>query len=79
MIQEKCYTSIHADKYYGCKTTELFDADRIAKARGDQWGGGDHAGTAWALRRKTPVVSSTGARFGLNLISAPGGNENGTH
>jgi transposase len=29
-----------------------------------------HAGTTWALRGKTPVVSSTGARFGLNLISA---------
>ena len=29
-----------------------------------------HAGTTWAARGKTPVVSSTGARFGLNLISA---------
>lgn len=29
-----------------------------------------HAGTTWATRGKTPVVSSTGARFGLNLISA---------
>jgi transposase len=29
-----------------------------------------HAGTTWAVRGKTPVVSSTGARFGLNLISA---------
>lgn len=29
-----------------------------------------HAGTTWALKGKTPVVSSTGARFGLNLISA---------
>jgi len=29
-----------------------------------------HAGTAWAVKGKTPVVSSTGARFGLNLISA---------
>jgi transposase len=29
-----------------------------------------HAGTTWALRGKTPVVSSTGARFGLNMISA---------
>ncbi len=28
-----------------------------------------HAGTAWAIRGETPVVSSTGARFGLNLIS----------
>jgi transposase len=29
-----------------------------------------HAGTTWAPRGKTPVVSSTGARFGLNLMSA---------
>jgi len=29
-----------------------------------------HAGTTWAQKGKTPVVSSTGARFGLNIISA---------
>ena len=29
-----------------------------------------HAGTTWAPRGKTPIVSTTGARFGLNLISA---------
>jgi len=29
-----------------------------------------HAGTTWAPEGHTPVVSSTGARFGLNLISA---------
>jgi transposase len=29
-----------------------------------------HAGTTWAIKGKTPVVSSTGARFGLSLISA---------
>ena len=29
-----------------------------------------HAGTTWAVKGETPVVSSTGARFGLNLISA---------
>lgn len=29
-----------------------------------------HAGTTWGVRGRTPVVSSTGARFGLNLISA---------
>ena len=29
-----------------------------------------HSGTTWAVRGKTPVVRSTGARFGLNLISA---------
>jgi transposase len=29
-----------------------------------------HAGTTWAPRGQTPIVSSTGARFGLNIISA---------
>lgn len=29
-----------------------------------------HAGTTWAEVGKTPVVSSTGARFGFNMISA---------
>jgi transposase len=29
-----------------------------------------HAGTTWGKKGKTPIVSSTGARFGLNLISA---------
>jgi len=29
-----------------------------------------HSGTTWAQRGKTPIVSTTGARFGLNLISA---------
>lgn len=29
-----------------------------------------HAGTTWAPRGKTPIVSTTGARFGLNPISA---------
>jgi transposase len=29
-----------------------------------------HSGTTWAKRGQTPIVSSTGARFGLNLISA---------
>lgn len=29
-----------------------------------------HAGTTWAPRGETPLVSTTGARFGLNLISA---------
>lgn len=29
-----------------------------------------HAGTTWGQKGKTPVVSSTGARFSLNLISA---------
>jgi len=29
-----------------------------------------HSGTTWGRRGKTPVVSTTGARFGANLISA---------
>lgn len=29
-----------------------------------------HAGTTWGVKGKTPLVSSTGARFGLNMISA---------
>lgn len=35
-----------------------------------------HAGTTWAPKGQTPIVSSTGARFGLNVISAvsPQGN-----
>jgi transposase len=29
-----------------------------------------HAGTTWARKGKTPVVSTTGTRFGMNLFSA---------
>jgi transposase len=29
-----------------------------------------HSGTTWGKRGQTPIVSTTGARFGLNLISA---------
>lgn len=29
-----------------------------------------HSGTTWAKRGQAPIVSTTGARFGLNLISA---------
>jgi len=29
-----------------------------------------HSGTTWGIRGQTPVVSGTGARFGMNLISA---------
>lgn len=29
-----------------------------------------HSGTTWAARGRTPVVKSTGARFGCNMISA---------
>ena len=30
----------------------------------------DHAGTTWARVGRTPTVTATGARFGLNMISA---------
>lgn len=43
---------------------EIFFADE-AGIRSDY-----HAGTTWAPRGQTPKVSSTGARFGLNMISA---------
>ena len=29
-----------------------------------------HAGTTWAPKGRTPIVSSTGARFGMNILSA---------
>lgn len=29
-----------------------------------------HSGTTWAPKGKTPIVSTTGARFGMNLMSA---------
>ena len=29
-----------------------------------------HSGTTWALKGKTPVIESTGARFGLNMMAA---------
>lgn len=48
---------------------------RSLKARiyfGDEAGvrSDHHSGTTWGVKGKTPVVSSTGARFGLNIISA---------
>jgi transposase len=46
------------------KKAQIFFGDE-AGVRSDH-----HAGTTWAVKGKTPVVSSTGARFGLNLISA---------
>ena len=50
----------------------------LAKARkAEIWFGDEagvrsdaHAGRTWAPRGRTPIVSTTGARFGLNLISA---------
>ena len=43
---------------------EIFFGDE-AGVRSDH-----HAGTTWAPKGKTPVVSATGARFGFNIISA---------
>jgi transposase len=43
---------------------QIFFADE-AGVRSDY-----HSGTTWGKRGQTPVVSSTGARFGINLISA---------
>ena len=43
---------------------QIFFADE-AGVRSDY-----HSGTTWGKRGQTPIVSSTGARFGLNLISA---------
>lgn len=46
------------------KGAQIFFGDE-AGVRSDH-----HSGTTWAERGKTPIVSSTGARFGLNIISA---------
>jgi hypothetical protein len=43
---------------------QIFFADE-ARVRSDF-----HSGATWGRRGRTPVVSSTGARFGANLISA---------
>lgn len=43
---------------------QIFFADE-AGVRSDH-----HSGTTWGRRGQTPVVSGTGARFGLNLLSA---------
>ena len=43
---------------------QIFFADE-AGVRSDY-----HSGTTWGKRGQTPIVSSTGARFGANLISA---------
>lgn len=47
------------------------------KAKGEIWFGDEagvrpdfHHGTTWARKGQTPVVKTTGGRFGLNLISA---------
>lgn len=43
---------------------EIFFGDE-AGVRSDH-----HSGTTWAKRGKTPIVSTTGARFGFNMLSA---------
>jgi len=45
----------HADIWFGDEAGVRSDA---------------HAGKTWAPKGRTPIVSTTGARFGLNLISA---------
>lgn len=54
------------------KIRELARKEKARIFFGDEAGvrSDHHAGTTWARRGKTPVVSSTGARFGLNMISA---------
>jgi transposase len=56
-----------------------FPAIRAAakKAKGEVWFADEagirsdaHSGTTWAPKGHTPIVSTTGARFGLNVISA---------
>lgn len=58
---------------------EEFPAIRAAakRAKGEVWFADEagvrsdaHSGTTWAPKGKTPIVSTTGARFGLNVISA---------
>ena len=51
--------------------------DAAKQVGGEIWFGDEagvrsdaHSGTTWAPIGKTPVVTTTGARFGLNLISA---------
>lgn len=46
------------------ENARIFFADE-AGVRSDH-----HAGTTWGKKGETPVVKSTGARFGLNIISA---------
>jgi transposase len=58
---------------------EEYPAIRAAarKAKGEVWFADEagvrsdaHSGTTWAPKGETPIVSTTGARFGLNVISA---------
>lgn len=58
---------------------EQYPAIRAAarKVKGEVWFADEagvrsdaHCGTTWAPKGQTPIVSTTGARFGLNVISA---------
>ena len=59
--REAEYPSIRAEAHR--VGAEIYFADEAAK-RSDH-----HAGTSWAPVGKTPVVTSTGARLSLNLMS----------
>ncbi|USE36051.1 transposase [Endozoicomonas sp. SCSIO W0465] len=48
-------------------TRTIYFADE-SSARSDY-----HSGTTWGKKGRTPVVEATGARFGINLISAVSG------
>lgn len=46
------------------ETAEIYFEDE-AGVRSDY-----HTGTTWAIKGKTPIIRTTGSRFGLNMISA---------
>lgn len=56
------YPMIHAEAHK--VNAQIFFGDE-AGIRSDY-----HSGTTWSPRGKTPVVKTTGARFGINIISA---------
>ncbi len=59
---EKDYPDIHAQARR--ENARIFFGDE-AGVRSDH-----HSGTTWGVKGQTPVVTSTGSRFGINLISA---------
>jgi transposase len=63
------------EKWLNEEYPRIRELARTMKARvffGDEAGvrSDHHAGTTWGVKGKTPVVTSTGSRFGLNMISA---------
>lgn len=63
------------EKWLNEEYPRIKELARTMKARiyfGDEAGirSEHHAGTTWGVKGKTPVVTSTGSRFGLNMISA---------